>query len=63
MAYRIEEQEIIVNKSKVVLSCDSKSDITDNMQVEGRDLIPFSIAYTKTLDVGILGSDGVWVWN
>lgn len=61
--YRIEEQEIIVNKIKCILSCDSKSDITDNMQVEGMDMIPFSIAYTKTLDVGILGSDGVWVWN
>ena len=61
--YRFTSEQIIVDKSYVFIECDSKSDVTDNMTYQGRELIPFSKAVTKTLDYGVYGSDGVWVWN
>ena len=63
MAYRVDSETIIENKSKVTIYCDAKTDVTNNMKIGGRDLVPFSKAITKTLDVGIYGSDGTWTWN
>jgi hypothetical protein len=61
--YRVTAEEIIVDKSYVFIECDSKSDVTDNMTYKGRELIPFSKAVTKDLDVGVYDSTGHWNWN
>ena len=63
MAYRIKSEEIIAGKSDVFIECDTKSDVSDNMTINGREMLPFSKALTKTLDYGVYGSDGHWTWN
>ena len=60
--YRVTSEEIIVDKSYVFIECDSRSDVTDNMTYQGRELIPFSKALTKDKELGIYDSNGHWNW-
>lgn len=64
MAHNIISEEIIAGKSRVLIFCDAKADITDNMKgSDNRDLLPFSLAVTKSFERAMLGSDGHWNWE
>lgn len=52
-----------VTKIVGIVFADSKSDITDNMTIDG-DVLDFgSIAFTKDLNYATCGSDGSWNWK
>lgn len=64
MGYRIKSEEIIAGKSDVVIFCDAKADITDDMKgSDNRDILPFSVAVTKNFERAMKGSDGHWNWE
>jgi hypothetical protein len=64
MAHRIISEEAIAGKSSVVIFCDAKADITDDMKAsDNRDILPFSIAVTKSFERAMKGSDGHWNWE
>ena len=69
MAVRLmsEKSELVavngVTKFVGVVFADTKTDVTDNMTIDG-DVLDFgSIAYTKDLDVATCDSTGHWNWQ
>jgi hypothetical protein len=64
MGKRIISEEIIAGKSSVVVFCDAKADITDDMTgSDNREILPFSVAVTKNFERAMKGSDGHWNWE
>lgn len=52
-----------VTKIVGTVFADTKEEIISNMTIDG-DLLDFgSVAYTKSFEVAILGSDGNWAWK
>ena len=52
-----------VTKIVGTVFADTKEEITSNLTIDGCRLDYGSVAYTKSFEVAILGSDGNWAWK
>lgn len=52
-----------VTKIVGTVFADTKDEVVSNMTINGALLDYGSVAYTKSFDVALLGSDGNWTWK